>query len=74
MTGVGLTWDELRRQYLAKNVLNIFRQRNGYKDGAYIKMWHGREDNEWLADFMAQDPAFTAAGLMEKLEHAYSEV
>ena len=31
--------------YITKNCLNKFRQNNGYKDGSYIKVWNGREDN-----------------------------
>lgn len=31
--------------YITKNCLNIFRQKNGYKEGTYIKMWNGQEDN-----------------------------
>ena len=31
--------------YITKNCLNKFRQDNGYKDGSYIKVWNGREDN-----------------------------
>jgi len=41
--------DELFRQYVGKNTLNFFRQDHGYKDGTYIKVWHGEEDNEVLA-------------------------
>ena len=44
--------DELYRQYVGKNVLNFFRQDNGYKDGTDIKVWQGREDNEHLVDVM----------------------
>ena len=40
---------ELFRQYVGKNTLNFFRQDHGYKDGTYIKIWHGEEDNEVLA-------------------------
>ena len=44
--------------YITKNCLNKFRQDNGYKDGSYIKVWNGKEDNvvafeianEWGAD------------------------
>lgn len=52
---------ELFRQYVGKNTLNFFRQDHGYKDGSYIKIWHGEEDNEVLAkvvnelDASAQD-------------------
>ncbi|MFY0669434.1 MAG: dUTP diphosphatase [Alteromonas stellipolaris] len=44
--------DELYRQYVGKNVLNFFRQDNGYKEGTYKKEWQGREDNEHLVDIM----------------------
>ena len=45
-----MTADELYRQYVGKNVLNFFRQDNGYKEGSYIKVWQGREDNEHLVE------------------------
>lgn len=45
--------DELFRQYVGKNVLNFFRQDNGYKAGTYIKEWQGREDNEHLVEVLA---------------------
>jgi hypothetical protein len=44
--------DELYRQYVGKNVLNFFRQDNGYKEGSYHKLWNGREDNEHLVDVL----------------------
>ena len=44
--------DELFRQYIGKNVLNFFRQDHGYKEGTYIKVWHGKEDNEVLAEVL----------------------
>ncbi|GAA6184669.1 MULTISPECIES: dUTP diphosphatase [Alteromonadaceae] len=44
--------DELYRQYVGKNVLNFFRQDNGYKDGSYLKVWLGREDNEHLVEVL----------------------
>ena len=48
-----LGFDELFKTYVGKNVLNIFRQDHGYKEGSYIKIWNGREDNEHLAEIMA---------------------
>lgn len=30
----------------------FFRQDHGYKDGSYIKVWHGEEDNEVLANLV----------------------
>lgn len=46
--------EELYQQYVGKNVLNFFRQDNGYKDGSYIKQWQGREDNEHLVEILAE--------------------
>jgi len=45
-------FDDLYRNYVAKNVLNLFRQKHGYKTGSYQKIWHGREDNEVLAELL----------------------
>ena len=47
-----LTWTDLFCQYVGKNVLNMFRQNNGYKEGTYRKMWEGREDNEHLVEIL----------------------
>ena len=41
----GLDLETLYRLYVGKNILNQFRQDNGYKDGSYIKVWDGQEDN-----------------------------
>ena len=49
----GLSFDDLYLQYLGKNTLNRFRQHNGYKDGSYIKIWDGLEDNEVLFQILA---------------------
>lgn len=62
MQQLDMPFDELYEIYVGKNVLNMFRQDNGYKDGSYIKEWDGREDNEHLADIMqsldSNSPAF----------------
>lgn len=41
----GLDLETLYRLYVGKNILNQFRQDNGYKDGTYVKVWNGEEDN-----------------------------
>jgi len=41
----GLDLETLYRLYVGKNILNQFRQDNGYKDGSYIKVWNDEEDN-----------------------------
>lgn len=53
MKAADLGFDELFKTYVGKNVLNIFRQDHGYKEGSYVKIWQGREDNEHLADILS---------------------
>jgi hypothetical protein len=53
MLASGLDFDALYTAYVGKNVLNFFRQDNGYKGGTYIKNWAGREDNEHLVELVA---------------------
>ncbi len=43
---------EIYKLYMGKNVLNKFRQDNGYKNKTYTKMWNGKEDNEYLINFI----------------------
>lgn len=58
MQAAGMTADELFTAYVGKNVLNFFRQDHGYKEGSYVKQWHGREDNEHLVEIVAAlDPS-----------------
>lgn len=57
MHATGMSFDELYQTYVAKNVLNVFRQEHGYKAGTYVKIWDGREDNEHLTELLAElDP------------------
>ena len=54
MRALPMTFDELYQGYVAKNILNAFRQQHGYQDGSYRKRWHdGREDNEHLVEIVA---------------------
>lgn len=62
----GMTWDDLYRQYVGKNVLNFFRQDYGYKAGTYQKVWAGREDNEHLVEILAVEDA-TAPHFRERV-------
>ena len=50
---IEMDFDQLYRLYVGKNVLNFFRQDHGYKDGSYLKVWQGREDNEHLAELLS---------------------
>ena len=74
MCASGLSFDHLYRMYVGKNVLNFFRQDHGYKDGSYVKVWNGREDNEHLSDILSQldaDDDRFAETLYRGLEAAY---
>ena len=53
MLACDLSFEDLYRHYVGKNVLNFFRQDHGYKDGSYVKIWAGREDNEHLSELLA---------------------
>jgi len=43
---LGNNVETMLKLYKLKYTLNIFRQNNGYKEGTYIKMWDGLEDNK----------------------------
>ena len=53
MDGINMDFETLYVGYVGKNVLNFFRQDNGYKDGSYRKLWNGREDNEHLMELLS---------------------
>ncbi len=77
MLSVPMTFDELYRDYIGKNVLNFFRQDHGYKTGLYKKVWKGREDNEHLMDLMQQFSTQSHTfydDLYEALQKRYAEV
>lgn len=71
----GLSFDALFRSYVAKNVLNIFRQDHGYKEGTYVKVWQGREDNEHLMEVLASlsGDEVSMSEIYERLGERYSE-
>jgi hypothetical protein len=72
MNRFGLTWDTLYTTYVAKNVLNLFRQANGYKEGTYRKVWAGEEDNVVLERLMATHADYTPDQLLGLLAVEYA--
>lgn len=54
LAAVDMSFDDLYRGYVGKNVLNFFRQDHGYQEGSYHKQWHGREDNEHLVEAVSE--------------------
>jgi len=67
----GLNLDALYKLYVGKNILNKFRQEHGYKDGSYIKIWNGEEDNVTMQRVLEEDENVTPEGLYESLKKAY---
>ncbi len=52
----GLSLEQLYRLYIGKNILNVFRQDNGYKTGGYKRKWpDGRDDNDHIYDICMSD-------------------
>ena len=62
---------ELYRLYVGKNILNQFRQDHGYKEGSYIKIWNGLEDNAVMKNAWEEHPDMTPEELYDALKEAY---
>ena len=47
------TEQDLYKLYMGKNILNMFRQDNGYKIKQYIKTWDiDKQDNDFMMEFL----------------------
>jgi len=71
VTMSGLDLNTLYRLYVGKNILNQFRQDNGYKDGSYIKVWNGEEDNVVMKSIWEEDENIEPTKLYKELTKAY---
>ncbi|WP_373020099.1 dUTP diphosphatase [Thiomicrorhabdus sp.] len=67
-----LDFEQLYQIYMAKNVLNKFRQDHGYKEGTYIKEWNGKEDNVVMFEIIARMPSFSGDELYISLKETYT--
>ena len=67
----GLNLDTLYQLYIGKNILNTFRQDHGYKEGSYIKIWNGEEDNVVMQRLLEKNSSITPEALYAALEEAY---
>jgi len=67
----GLNLDSLYKLYVGKNILNQFRQDHGYKEGSYIKIWNGQEDNVTMQGILESSDNITPEVLYAMLEEAY---
>jgi len=71
---LNLKLPELYELYIGKNILNKFRQNNGYKEGSYIKVWSGEEDNIVMQRILEERENITPEMLYQALDEAYSKV
>ncbi|MDX1351981.1 MAG: dUTP diphosphatase [Thiomicrorhabdus sp.] len=69
-----LDFEQLHQTYMAKNVLNKFRQDHGYKEGSYIKEWNGKEDNVVMFEIIAQMSDFSGDALYLSLKESYQNI
>jgi len=67
----GLNLESLYRLYVGKNILNQFRQDHGYKDGTYIKIWDGEEDNVVMKRIWEENGELTPDKLSHELTKYY---
>ena len=71
MSGLNLT--DLYRLYVGKNILNQFRQDNGYKEGTYIKIWNTKEDNVVMQSLWESNATLTPKTLYGALQKEYAK-
>ena len=69
ISGLSFMW--LQKLYIGKNCLNQFRQDNGYKEGHYIKVWNGNEDNVVMVDLLEKMDDVSFDDLYFKLKEEY---
>lgn len=83
VVALGFTLEDIVKWYIGKNVLNQFRQANGYKQGTYVKNWATQEeraqgteyeDNFVLAQLLNKNPLITATELNDALTAHYELV
>lgn len=67
----GLNLNQLYRLYVGKNILNQFRQDHGYKEGSYLKMWNGLEDNAVMKRAWEDNPDMNPKELYGVLKEFY---
>ena len=67
----GLNLDALYKLYVGKNILNKFRQDHGYKEGSYMKIWDGKEDNVTMQSILEEQENISPEGLYKALKEVY---
>ena len=68
------TMEDVYKLYIGKNCLNQFRQDHGYKDGTYVKLWDGQEDNVYMQQALDENPDLDFDALYQRLETIYTKL
>lgn len=73
---LGMSFDDQAQLYQSKVVLNTFRQKNGYKEGTYRKLWApNKEDNDVMQEIARKEIDWknpqAAEELYSSLERSY---
>ncbi len=71
---LNLDLENLYKLYIGKNILNEFRQNNGYKEGVYKKIWNGQEDNIIMQKILENTSNISPKELYQKLEKIYNNL
>ncbi len=71
VTGLSFNW--MQKLYIGKNCLNQFRQDHGYKEGSYIKIWNGREDNVVMVEILESMNDISFDILYSQLKESYNK-
>jgi len=72
LSGLSFSW--LQKLYIGKNALNKFRQENGYKEGTYIKIWNGDEDNVVMTAILEGCDDISYDRVYTQLEEKYKKL
>jgi dimeric dUTPase (all-alpha-NTP-PPase superfamily) len=71
---IGMTLTQIHQLYIGKNCLNKLRQNHGYKEGKYVKIWNGKEDNVVMQSLLKKTPDITFDKLYINLENIYKRI
>ena len=67
--------ESLYKLYIGKNVLNKFRQDNGYQEGTYNKVWNGEEDNVYMQNILDSfNGVIEFDEIYQQLHNIYGEI
>ena len=69
----GLSFNWMQKLYIGKNCLNQFRQDHGYKEGSYIKIWNGQEDNVVMVEILESMNDVSFDILYSQLKESYNK-